>query len=54
LEVKTDLSTQINREINLEKKLLKVRHMSRPEFFYIGLPDSVSKMGILKMSDPPP
>ena len=31
---------------NLETKLLEVRRMSREEFFYIGLPNSISKPGI--------
>ena len=28
---------------NLETKLLKVRHMSRSKFFYLGLPNAISK-----------
>jgi hypothetical protein len=31
------------RKRNLETKLLEVRHMSRPNFFYIGLPNSIPK-----------
>ena len=31
------------RGTTIETKLLEVRHMSRPRFFYIGLPNSVLK-----------
>ena len=31
------------RETNLETKLLEIRHMSRPKFFYHGLPNFVLK-----------
>ena len=33
-----------NKGTKLEIKLLEVRHMSRPKFLYIGLPNFVSKM----------
>jgi hypothetical protein len=32
-----------NKRSKLETKLPKVRHMSKPRFFYLGLPNSVSK-----------
>ena len=34
---------------NLEIKVLGVMHMSRPLFFYLGLPKSVSKLAFLNM-----
>ena len=40
------------RGTNLEIKLLKVRHMSRPNFSYIGLPNSVLKHAFLNVCGP--
>ena len=34
---------------NLETKLLEVRHMSRPKFFYLGLPNSLLKLVFLNV-----
>jgi len=39
----------IKEETNLKSKLLKVRHMSRLKFFYLGLPNPVSKPLFLNM-----
>ena len=36
------------RETTLETKLLKVRHMWRPKFFYLGLPKSVLRPSVLE------
>jgi hypothetical protein len=32
------------RGINLETKLLEARHTSKPKFFYLGSPNSISKL----------
>jgi hypothetical protein len=39
----------VKRWTSLETKLLEVRHMSRPKFFYFGLPTSISKPTISYM-----
>jgi hypothetical protein len=39
----------VKRGTNLETNLLEVRHMSRPKFFYLGLPTSTSKPTISDM-----
>ena len=33
----------LKKKTNLETQLLKFRHMSRPIFFYLGLPNSILK-----------
>ena len=38
-------------ETTLKTKLLKIRHMSRPIFFYLGLPNSVSRPVTLNVCD---
>ena len=37
------------RRTNLETKLLELRHMSRPKFFYLGLPNSNLKPTFLNV-----
>ena len=37
------------RGINLEMKLLKVRHMSRSKFFYLGFSNFCFKIDIFEM-----
>jgi hypothetical protein len=37
------------RQVDLETKLLEIRHMLRPEFFYLGLPKSVLKLEFLNV-----
>ena len=37
------------RGINLEIKLLGIRHMSRPKLFNLGLPNSVSNLELLNV-----
>ena len=44
---KTRFSPPKKRGTNLETKLLEVRHMSRPKFFYLGFLNSVSKLARL-------
>ena len=41
------------KEVNLESKLLKVRHMSRTKSFDLGLPKSISNPVVFKRAWPP-
>ena len=43
LELERRILTNARGESGLETKRLRVRHMSRPKFFYLGLPNSVLK-----------